>query len=442
MTVPINPAAATAQAVHVAAGDYRASFRKTIYLAGVAVLGCVTVMIGLSVFITTRFHDAGILFGGAVALVVFAGAALAAWLCAVCAGGALALHRDRLESVGLPYAAPAREAAANALIPSIVSLFRRRRRPGVLGLRPGERVVVRDLPEILATLDASGMLDDTPFMPEMTAFCGQPATVFRRVDKLNDWIHSAGLKRVRDTVQLEMRCDGAGHGGCQANCRIRWKEAWLRRPGQADRVDDSAPSAKEQVEPNLYQLSRRATDAGEVRYVCQATMLAANGTPMVGADPRHFIRDLVSGNVRFRPWIVGISIACFNWVQTRRGGALFPQLGQLALKTSPTVSLDLRPGQVVTVKPKVRIGETLNSRNRNRGLSFDLEMLRFCGGRYTVRSVLSRVIIERTGELKDLAMPSIILEGVRATGEYRAFNPEDEHIFWREIWLERVTDAS
>ena len=35
---------------------------------------------------------------------------------------------------------------------------------------------------------------------------------------------------MRDTVYLEdLRCDGSGHGGCQAGCRIYWKEAWLRR---------------------------------------------------------------------------------------------------------------------------------------------------------------------------------------------------------------------
>jgi len=81
---------------------------------------------------------------------------------------------------------------------------------------------------------------------------------------------------------------------------------------------------------------------------------------------------------------------------------------------------------------------TLNNQSRNRGLYFDPEMLRYCGGEYTVRGVLHGVIAERTGELKQMSMPSIILEGVRNTGEYAGFNPEDEYIFWREIWLERL----
>jgi hypothetical protein len=66
-------------------------------------------------------------------------------------------------------------------------------------------------------------------------------------------------------------------------------------------------------------------------------------------------------------------------------------------------------------------------------------MLRFCGGEYKVAAVIERVIVEATGTLKELTIPCIVLEGVTATGEYRGFNPEDEHIFWREIWLERVS---
>jgi hypothetical protein len=42
-----------------------------------------------------------------------------------------------------------------------------------------------------------------------------------------------------------------------------------------------------------------------------------------------------------------------------------------------------------------------------------------------------------------MSTPSIVLEGVRNTGEYVGFNPEDEYIFWHEIWLERLAgDAS
>ena len=97
-------------------------------------------------------------------------------------------------------------------------------------LRPGEIVEVRPAAEILATLDETGAFDDMPFMPEMLQYVGRRFTVSRRVEKICDTIAATGSRRVHDTVYLEdLRCDGSGHGGCQAGCRIYWKEAWLRR---------------------------------------------------------------------------------------------------------------------------------------------------------------------------------------------------------------------
>ena len=68
-----------------------------------------------------------------------------------------------------------------------------------------------------------------PFMPEMARHAGG-ATRSRRVDKICDTIAATGSRRMHATVFLDdLRCDGSGHGGCQAGCRFYWKEAWLRR---------------------------------------------------------------------------------------------------------------------------------------------------------------------------------------------------------------------
>ena len=103
-------------------------------------------------------------------------------------------------------------------------------RGGGVELRPGDIVEVKPAADILATLDADGALDAMPFMPEMLQYVGRRFTVSRRVEKICDTIAATGSRRMRDTVYLEdLRCDGSGHGGCQAGCRIYWKEAWLRR---------------------------------------------------------------------------------------------------------------------------------------------------------------------------------------------------------------------
>lgn len=67
-------------------------------------------------------------------------------------------------------------------------------------------------------------------MPEMLQFCGQRFTVAKRASKLCDTITWSGMRRMEDVVHLTgARCDGSGHGGCQAGCLIYWKEAWLKR---------------------------------------------------------------------------------------------------------------------------------------------------------------------------------------------------------------------
>jgi hypothetical protein len=104
--------------------------------------------------------------------------------------------------------------------------------------------------------------------------------------------------------------------------------------------------------------------------------------------------------------------------------------------------LDLRPGDLVRVKSKDLIELTLNSQSRNRGLYFDREMIRFCGGVYRVKARLERVIVEKTGELRQLTNPCIILDGIIATGEFQGLNPENEYIFWREVWLERFEPSA
>src|SRR5215210_3189385 len=94
---------------------------------------------------------------------------------------------------------------------------------------PGDVVEVRSAAEILETLDEHGALEALPFMPEMLQHVGRRYTVSTRVEKICDTIAATGSRRMRDVVYLEnLRCDGSGHGGCQAGCRIYWKEAWLR----------------------------------------------------------------------------------------------------------------------------------------------------------------------------------------------------------------------
>jgi hypothetical protein len=306
-------------------------------------------------------------------------------------------------------------------------------------LRRGDVVEIRAEAEIRETLDASGTLDSLPFMPEMLAHCGRRARVVSRVEKIWDMAGGTGLRRLRDTVLLEgLRCDGSGHDGCESGCYLLWKEAWLRRPGAvAPPIPSPANGSGSRRALPLADCTRRH-EGTEVRYICQATQLPAASSAMSQSDPRHFVREILNGNVGAGRFVRGVAIALFNWVQGLRGGVGYPVLVPRARGSTPTGQLGLRAGALVAVRTKRQIEETLDARCRNRGLFFDLDMLRYCGGRFRVLRTVQRLIEESSGRMVDLRSPCVILEGVEATGEYHAFRAQREHILWREIWLERL----
>ena len=100
---------------------------------------------------------------------------------------------------------------------------------GPAQLRAGDVVEVSSLEEIVATLDGTAAVDGLPFMPEMARFAGQRLTVRSRAHKTCDTARASGFRRLDDTVHLaDARCDGSAHGGCQAECLLFWKTAWLK----------------------------------------------------------------------------------------------------------------------------------------------------------------------------------------------------------------------
>lgn len=51
-------------------------------------------------------------------------------------------------------------------------------------------------------------------------------------------------------------------------------------------------------------------------------------------------------------------------------------------------------------------------------------------------------IQEKSGRLVRLKTPSVFLDGVTARGDLHRFNPQNDYILWREIWLERLEDGA
>lgn len=418
---------------------HRLSFWWTTATSAVATLGLTALMLG---FMALGRGQTAVpywvtCFGLGLAALLILPLIVASAL--IAAGGIIALRRDALEAKGMPYASSTPREATPLPVTAAV-------RAVLFGLCAGDMVEIRSLEEILRTLDEKGTLGGLPFMPEMAAYCGTRARVLRRVDKLNDWINGTGLKRMHGLVLLAgLRCDGSAHGLCQSNCHLRWREEWLRPAGQsAAHGETSHRIAPEhgQLDKLAVFASRKTDDGTGLRFVCQATELTTGGTPLRMIDLRHYARDFLTGNVRSAPLCIGVALHFFNRVQRMQGGTAFPYYAGRTTTAPPNGALGLQPGDLVRVKSKDLIEPTLNSASRNRGLYFDRDMIRFCGGVYRVKARVERVIIEKTGQLRLLTIPCIILDGVVATGEYQGFNPEGEYIFWREAWLERVSPVS
>lgn len=295
----------------------------------------------------------------------------------------------------------------------------------------GDRVLVRSLQEIRATLDESGCLDGLPFMEEMVAFCGRQFRVFRCVDKGFDYGRSWRLRRIDDVVLLTgLRCDGSAHGGCQASCNLLWKTAWLKRvPENSAQLDDH------RTEPTPVR-SVALGNAGRSIYTCQFTQLSAASRPLSRWDLRQDLRPLLNGNLTLRAFLVGMLTRVFNRLDRLLGGSGYPPLSRSARKTTPAPDLSLSPGESVRVLGSERIAATLDGASRNRGLSFDREMLKHCGQQCRVSKRIERIIDVSTGQLLAMKTPCLVLEGVDNSGEFLRFWAQHEYLYWREVWLE------
>src|SRR5436190_12760490 len=208
-------------------------------------------------------------------------------------------------------------------------------------LRAGDWVEVRSKEEILATLDKQGRLETLPFMPEMFEHCGQRFQVFKRAHKTCDPPSGMQARRMPNAVHLAgVRCDGAGHGGCQAGCLIFWKDAWLKAV-DAPRAAGTTNATCTEADV-VAAVHRAGSTPAEPIYACQSTELFSATSPLPWWHLQQYIEDVRSGNVRASQLAsalafyvyheitqagLGIGSAmrwAYDAVQKIRGGAPYP----------------------------------------------------------------------------------------------------------------------
>jgi len=339
----------------------------------------------------------------------------------------------------------------------------------------GEWVEIRSKEEILSTIDGGGQLEGLPFMPQMFQYCGQRFRVYKRAHKTCDTVTGDYKgRRMNRAVHLEgIRCDGRAYGGCDANCLIFWKEAWLKRVDQPAATETTSaaekPAEGQRPTPRCSEedvwagtKTPETQDAADPIYVCQVTQLIAATEPLSSWNVWQYVEDLASGNIGAVRMICGFAYMSYRslinagiglgrplrWLydafQRLRGGIPYPRkLGKIAIGArTPYASLDLQPGEWVRVKSYQEILATLDVNSKNRGLIFDAEMVPYCGRTFRVLKQVKRILDEKTGRVTEFKSPCIMLEGAICEARYsecRLFCPRSIPSYWREIWLERVS---
>jgi hypothetical protein len=280
-------------------------------------------------------------------------------------------------------------------------------------------------------------LDGLPFMPEMLEHCGKRFRVLRRAEKTCVEMPSGDyeIREVlnNDVVMLDgLRCPGTSHDGCQRACLLFWKTAWLKN------IEEAQPATVPTPEELGLLQARLTTRVSADRYFCQSSQLSA-ATEKAKLGRMQILvkcwRDVRSGAVgsgeMLRLILVPLYRKIRDWLFGRRR-----LLGDLT--RTPVGELNLRPGEMVEIRNLEEIRQTLDTRGRNRGLVCDLELGKFCGKKYRVRSRLDRMISERTGQMREVG-GTVILDGnlcicARTLGGC----PRQEYCYWREVWLRRV----
>jgi len=187
---------------------------------------------------------------------------------------------------------------------------------------------------------------------------------------------------------------------------------------------------------NSIKIQERMKSLEEVTFSCQSTCQKKATLPLRFWDIRQYIWDITSG--AFRPTErISLLLVTLN-LKIRR---LISDKRRIPIhelrKITPTVTLNLQPGELVDVRSKDEILSTIDNMGKNRGLVFNAEMLKYCGKRYRVWRRLDKMINEKTGKMRQISN-TVILDGVTCDGKAHGGCSRTCYCFWREIWLKRV----
>lgn len=299
-------------------------------------------------------------------------------------------------------------------------------------LLPGDLVEVLSEREILATLDEKGTYENLPFMPEMLKFCGQKFRVSRQAFKT--CVDDGDMRQLEDTIFLEeARCDGAAHGGCNRACLIFWKAAWVKKAG--------AVAAKNgHLVPKVTSADLAALATRDGQFFCQSSEILNASKPLPWWRPHQYLWDLKYN--RLPPLLVmrSLLIAVYNKFAYVLKFNSWKFVAGDAQEKAQLEPLNLKPGELVRVKSVSQIRQTLDRDGKHQNLLFAPAMAEFSGKIMRVQERVERIILEGTTKQRKLK-DTVLLEGATCDGVCHRLCPRQSMLFWRESWLERVSDG-
>ena len=173
-------------------------------------------------------------------------------------------------------------------------------------------------------------------------------------------------------------------------------------------------------------------------FFCQSTSLKKATLPLPIWNIRQYMWDISSGTVglleRTQMLLTSLNSIVRKSIAGRTYAATYGRL-----EKTPTMALNLQPGELVEVKSKEEILSTLDFTGRNRGLVFNAEMLKYCNKKYRVFRRVDKMISEKTHKMRKIAN-TVILEGSMCDGKTHGGCQRTCYCLWREIWLERTSN--
>ena len=298
----------------------------------------------------------------------------------------------------------------------------------------GELVEIKKPCEIIKTLDSNLMLNGVQFMPEMLEYCGKIFVVHKIVNKVCCEKPSMIMRTFpkKDVLILkDLRCSGLYHNECQIACVLFWKDSWLKKPS----INKKTIEEINEEDLNCIKETKQKSKTNS----CQSTNLYNATKPIKNYEKLFIIyRNLKSGNYNFKDSVKKMILPTKNKLRK----LLFGEFPVGTKEKTPTESLSLQVGDIVEVKSLQEIIETLDKNGKNRGLHFSLDMAEHCGKQFRVRSRLDRMILEWSGDLRQLKN-TVILENVYCNCPYTFGGCQRlAYQYFREIWLRKIISDS